>query len=141
MGNNFYLYCEQEKLHIGRSGYGWEFIFEAHPKLNIYSWEDWQEHLDISLRSPNYILIDDENNRLSLDEFVDVVDAKKRQERYGEGKLLNHFDELQREEFEKRILLRQQRGLPFTDIKLKETSVCNVWKDADGYAVVLGEFA
>ena len=42
MGMNFYAINDQgERYHIGKSSSGWEFHFEAHPELGVYSSTQW----------------------------------------------------------------------------------------------------
>ena len=129
MGTNYY--CGD--LHIGKSSYGWEFTFQAHPKHDIMCKNDW----DMYLKDKR--IIDEYDRELTFEEFQDVVVPSKREERYG-GKLLNHFDEMQKDEFRRMQKFAWENRVPVY-ITQEEVNPPNVWKDSQGYAFSIGEFS
>lgn len=52
MGTNYYVkknHCDScdryDTIHIGKSSYGWVFMFRAHEDIPLLSWKQWKEYL------------------------------------------------------------------------------------------------
>lgn len=82
MGTNYYVESdppcptcghEKERLHIGKSSLGWQFLFAPYPDLGLTSWKAWRAYLE---KRPG--LIRDEYGRaMPLDEFAALVASKQ----------------------------------------------------------------
>lgn len=55
--------------HIGKSSYGWRFLFHALPSIN--SWREWKEYLK------DKIIVNEEREEISIDDFELMIKAKK----------------------------------------------------------------
>lgn len=80
MGTNFYVDIEPpcqhcgrggERLHIGKSSAGWQFLFEAHAALGLTSWHAWKAYL----RGRN--IWDEYGGRFRLADFELIVERKQ----------------------------------------------------------------
>lgn len=79
MGTNYYLKsiaCKtcghsQTELHIGKSSMGWKFLFNGNDfyRSNFDSWMEEFKH-------PNKQIYDENNQKLTLEEFLDIVEKK-----------------------------------------------------------------
>ena len=89
MGCNYYAVkkkpsIKKEPLHIGKSSAGWKFLFQGYqdkemnwnePPLNINSIEDWKEYL----KNDELVILDEEDNELSYDDFFKLVEKKQKE--------------------------------------------------------------
>jgi hypothetical protein len=75
MGCNFYLHpqadcpcCKRpyERLHIGKSSYGWCFSLHVIPDLGIHTLEDWQERWS----QPGAFIRDEYGDEVSPEEML-----------------------------------------------------------------------
>jgi hypothetical protein len=85
MGTNYYAHtnvCKccnrpEEKVHIGKSSYGWTFTFHAIKDLydveDIVSYKDWLKFLS----KENVKIVDEYGKECSLDDFKKIVEAKR----------------------------------------------------------------
>ena len=77
MGLNYYaqvnrcFHCERsEEVHIGKSSFGWKFLFNPYKE----SWKEWKEFL-------SEIPIKDEYGvQVSFEEFVQKVEKKQKED-------------------------------------------------------------
>ena len=85
MGTNYFSVDETNNitLHIGKKSAGWQFIFHAHPSMNLFSYEDWSEYLT-SDDTPQ-IIENEYGERIEAPQFLDLV-VKSRKEK-------SHYDE------------------------------------------------
>ncbi len=82
MSTNFYARnnpCEtcgrsNEEIHIGKSSCGWTFAFHATDEIRSY--KEWL----IFLSKKDIKIVDEYNNKWSLQEFIDLVESKRRAE-------------------------------------------------------------
>lgn len=94
MGVNYYCKEGNDLLHIGKSSYGWQFVFRAYPEKDIFSRRDWIAYM-IENQS---IIVDEGQEEISLQDFIDKTNTEKRQKQYNrkqEGTLKNQFNWLQ----------------------------------------------
>lgn len=146
MGMNYYARNKNtgERIHIGKSSYGWDFLFEACPRENLFSFGSWIVFLEEF--SKDFEIIDEENRTVSNKDFIHVVSPASRTKKYREymndekAELSNHFYHRQLEEFERTRKTAENNGFPYLG-KVKDMQPCNIWRDADGYSVMLGEFS
>ena len=85
MGTNYYLErtCPisdsvTERLHIGKSSYGWKFLFNSNNGVNK-SFSDWRAILE--LRSNQ--IVDEYGKRISLYEFYTIIHEKQSHKDHG----------------------------------------------------------
>jgi hypothetical protein len=80
MGANFYGYrrstdlvtVTEEKVHLGLSSMGWQFLFQADRDRGITGIQSWLRQLD------GFFLITDEYGApYSADEFLEYVEARR----------------------------------------------------------------
>ena len=57
------------RINIGKSSSGWKFCLHIYPKHNINSFKDWYD----ILKNDEYIIVDEYNNVISLNEMIDKV--------------------------------------------------------------------
>ncbi|MGX7709216.1 hypothetical protein [Methylobacterium sp. Gmos1] len=62
---------DSEKLHIGKSSLGWEFLFVPYPEHGLTSFAAWKEYLQ------SREIVDEYGRVVSLADFVSLVEAKK----------------------------------------------------------------
>lgn len=152
MGMNYYFERVdlKKKWHIGKSSYGWEFHFEAHPELDVYSSEQWLNYIAEGLSKTFWKtyaphsefksrLIDEEGKDIAFEEFLNVVSTEKRKESY-KGEIKSYYRYLQEEEYNRMVELRKERGI-LLDIQLEDIHPSNCWLDDSGYSVSIGEFS
>lgn len=129
-------------IPIGKSVYGWEFLFKAYPKENLFSFNDWIVFLDERLKE--YEIVED-SKVIPFKKFVEIVSTESRKKQFRESsnnekaELNNHFYERQVEEYKRKREFSESHGVPYL-VKLKDIQPDNIWLDADGYSVILGEF-
>jgi hypothetical protein len=81
-GTNFFFttepcpYCHRssEKIHIGKSAYGWSFSFQGHPDLEIMSYCAWLYKFKYT---PGWIIVDENDEAISYEDFTSMVEHKK----------------------------------------------------------------
>lgn len=79
MGTNYYVgrpgRCAScggdQPLHIGKASIGWAFCFRAHGDLGLASLKEWRAYLQ------DKEIHDEYGTRVSLDDLLRLVDAKK----------------------------------------------------------------
>ena len=91
MGTNYYVVPNRpsvsEPIHIGKSSYGWKFLFEIQhnpwwdgPPVN---WDTYEEVLDWlkknTVESDSYVIIDEDDRLISYDDFVELVQEKQKE--------------------------------------------------------------
>lgn len=62
-----------DKLHIGKSSFGWNFSLCIYPTLNIYNLKDWIELFDNS----EYEILDEEDRVVSKEEMLSTITERK----------------------------------------------------------------
>lgn len=88
MGTNYYAVPNRpsvtEPIHIGKSSYGWKFLFQRqNDKWNKppVVWNTYGQVLDwlykYTVESPIYVIMDEYDKIISLDDFIDLVDSKQ----------------------------------------------------------------
>ena len=81
MGTNYYYIkdpCEHcgrgdERLHIGKSSYGWEFTFCGHKEEGIESLEDWK---GVLMKAPG-IIKDEYGRQVTLTDLLKLIESKR----------------------------------------------------------------
>jgi len=140
MGMNFYLSpkpikcpsCgkDGEKIHIGKSSYGWAFSFQAHPDLDIMTYQDWlrtmKEHKD-------WVIIDENDEEISYMDFLSMVQHKK--DGICSARLSNGSYPLNAKE--KEYLERQSTRKEIWESQEK----CHFWVDEGNYGFTDLEFS
>ena len=91
MGTNYFLVrnrpTTREPYHIGKSSCGWKFHFqEQHEPWNDppIVWSNYQEVKDtlkrLTVDSTNFIIMDEYDEVIPFDEFIDLVEWKQENE-------------------------------------------------------------
>ena len=118
MGTNYYArynvceHCKRyDQIHIGKASVGWQFTF--HATEEIKSWQDWF----IFLFKPDVYIFDEYNEKVTLDNFRELVASKQKPE------FLNHAKEA----------IKRKATDPFW--KDEES-----YLDPEGYSMSPGEF-
>ena len=85
MGTNYYLVKNKPStdsgLHIGKSSLGWRFLFHKPPiwetdkPLNTF--EQWRDYLKETTESGNYVILNEYDEIVSLDDFLKMVANKQ----------------------------------------------------------------
>lgn len=57
--------------HIGKSSYGWRFLLQVYPQLNINSLEDWKKLLEEGT------IFDEYGDKISKEEMLEEITNKK----------------------------------------------------------------
>jgi hypothetical protein len=79
VGTNYYVVenaCEccnryDEKVHIGKSSWGWAFTFQGYKYDGLTSWQSYKEFLkDKDIR-------DEYGDKIKYDDFVEYIETKK----------------------------------------------------------------
>jgi hypothetical protein len=84
MGTNYYAATDRcphcgradEKLHIGKSSFGWAFLFRAHldyAPRPLTSWAAWRE----LLAQPGTVITNEYDEVVALEDFESMVDGKR----------------------------------------------------------------
>ena len=88
MGTNYYTikrcdHCHhEERLHVGRSSYGWCFALATHPSIGIASLDDWRRKF-----AEDGITIEDEYGQtMTVPEMITEIT-----ERVGSGRKYSDF--------------------------------------------------
>lgn len=90
MGTNYYLRNGEEELHIGKKSYGWEFSFQAYPRLGIFSVTDWKNAFD----NVEAQIVNEYNEVFSVEEMCEIIDSACPGSNFSDERLnLNHCDE------------------------------------------------
>ena len=83
MGTDYYLRKKKprivrvyDKLHLGKSSCGWWFNFQE--QENIHSFEDVKKLID----SGEYFIIDEYGKKHTPDEFYELVEHKKQNDKF-----------------------------------------------------------
>ena len=71
MGTNYYAKVGKEKIHIGKSSYGWTFCF--HATDTIKSYEEWIKFIE----NNDIKIIDEYFEEFDLMFFVKLVESKR----------------------------------------------------------------
>lgn len=89
MGTNYYLVKNrpsvEKGLHIGKSSIGWRFLFhkpsvwEVDKPLNTF--EQWREYLTITTENGSHVIINEYDEIVSLDSFLELVSIKQNENR------------------------------------------------------------
>ena len=88
MGTNYYAVRTRptvgEPVHIGKSSWGWLFLFQAqdnpyhNPPIVWNRYEDVIDWLrEYTLGDNDYVIMDEYDNIVHLDEFIRMVDEKQ----------------------------------------------------------------
>ncbi|MBR3445591.1 MAG: hypothetical protein IKH14_07000 [Prevotella sp.] len=91
MGTNYYAVknrpTTQEPIHIGKSSIGWLFCFERQhipwndPPVEWNTYEQVKDWLiKYTVESDYYVIINEYDEIISFDEFVEMVDEKQNDE-------------------------------------------------------------
>lgn len=79
MGTNYYVttrpcnHCARydQKLHIGKSSFGWSFMFRGYKALDLVCWQQWKHYLqDKHIR-------DEYGREMIYDIFVEMIETYK----------------------------------------------------------------
>ncbi|TNC14946.1 hypothetical protein FF100_05060 [Methylobacterium terricola] len=80
MGTNYYVdfkppcpCCGEggEKLHIGKSSGGWEFLFAPYPEHGLTSFAAWKDYLK------DRTILNEYGDTITLADLINIVEAKK----------------------------------------------------------------
>jgi len=129
MGTNYFHQkkkCENlistgYKKHIGKSSFGWQFLFRGYRDEDLVSYEKWIKELE----NPDKEIVDEYNETISLEAFKEMVGIKN------DG--LNHYNVLS--------------NCPMTDDELKYCYLLpddiskEIWKDDEGHSFVEWDFS
>jgi len=77
MGCNYFIRynnckcCKRyDELHIGKSSFGWDFLF--HETSTIKTYKDWV----VLLSQPDTLIVDEYGEEISFNKFIDKVMSK-----------------------------------------------------------------
>jgi len=87
MGTNYYAVKKKptivEPLHIGKSSYGWKFLFHEVNKYNsfdddleIHTFEQWKEFLETN---DEIVILDEYDRKVSVKEFLELIEEKQKE--------------------------------------------------------------
>lgn len=91
MGTNYYAVrnrpTTQEPIHIGKSSWGWKFLFQAHNE----TWEDppvvWNTYEQVyewlfkyTVESDEFVIIDEYDQIVSFADFIKMVKDKQNED-------------------------------------------------------------
>lgn len=79
-----------QKIHIGKSSYGWHYALAIYPEYGINNLEDWK---NLFSNKNNYIL-DEENRKVSAEEMLDSI-INRKHKGISEFKTLEDFETAQ----------------------------------------------
>ena len=89
MGTNYYLVKNKPStdsgLHIGKASFGWRFLFHKPPiwetdkPLNTF--EQWRDYLKETTESGNYVILNEYDEVVSLDDFLKMVANKQKEDK------------------------------------------------------------
>lgn len=79
MGTNYYVAMEacphcgrgDDRLHIGKSSAGWEFLFAPYPENGLTSWRAWKTFLK------NRPIVDEYGQPIDLYDLECLIEAKR----------------------------------------------------------------
>ena len=85
MGTNYYLVKNRPStdsgLHIGKSSFGWRFLFHKPPICEtgkpLNTFEQWRDYLKETTESGNYVILNEYDEVVSLDDFLKMVANKQ----------------------------------------------------------------
>ena len=88
MGTNYYVVKNgpsvEEPIHIGKSSYGWLFLFQAQNERwhePPVVWQTWSQVLDwlqsYTVDRADYVIMDEYDRVISLEDFIDLVESKQ----------------------------------------------------------------
>ena len=88
MGTNYYAVrtrpTVEDPVHIGKSSWGWLFLFQSQDNSYHYPpivWNSYDEVKDwlrkYTVDSNDYVIMDEYDNIVQLDELIDIVDEKQ----------------------------------------------------------------
>ena len=88
MGTNYYTikrcdHCHhEERLHVGRSSYGWCFALATHPSIGIASLDDWRR----KFAEVGVSIVNEYEEPVTVDEMLSCVTARE-----GSGRKYSDF--------------------------------------------------
>lgn len=92
MGTNYYIRKDGKEIHLGKSSYGWQFIFQ--PQLGYY--ENTRSSINRFLKLNKNDFYDEYDQSVIVEEFWDMVEQKKDgltlKSYYGYPKCLRFYD-------------------------------------------------
>lgn len=87
MGTNYYLVKNRPSidsgLHIGKSSYGWRFLFrrpsgwDVDTPLNTF--EQWRDYLKETTESGTHVIMNEYDEIVSFDWFMEMVAEKQKE--------------------------------------------------------------
>lgn len=89
MGTNYYAVQKKptiaSPLHIGKSSYGWKFLFhevnrgfcEYDYDLEIHTFEQWKDYLQ---NNKEIIILDEYDRKISVKDFFELIAEKQKNE-------------------------------------------------------------
>lgn len=88
MGTNYYVVRTRptidRPIHIGKSSYGWKFLFQEQedlwndPPVSWHSWKDVIKWLtEFTMDNKDYVIIDEYDHTVDLSDFIDLVESKQ----------------------------------------------------------------
>lgn len=86
MGTNYYAVKKKptigEPLHIGKSSYGWKFLFQEINKYNgfdenleIHTYKQWKDFLE---NNDEIVILDEYDEQISAKDFLQMVEEKQK---------------------------------------------------------------
>lgn len=73
MGTNYYINCEDNTVHIGRSSFGWQFIFQT----NTNYYESNKLGINRFLKLHKDQLYDEYGTNINIKDFWELVEKKR----------------------------------------------------------------
>jgi len=132
MGTNYYYEdISGKKYHIGKSSYGWQFSFQAQPKLDVYSNRQWKSFLSEKQQEYNFhnvneksIVVNEYDERVDIDEFFDDI--------------VSHSVRLKRWQNDDNSRKKLKNQTDYVEGSYYEGQYYN---DIDGYSFTIGDFS
>lgn len=99
MGTNYYYKGKKKDYHIGKSSYGWAFLWHYEERLDIHGRDQWHFFLSWEESERGKPVIEDEYGRdISVREFFEITHPDYRKVFYApDGTLRYNEDELDNE--------------------------------------------
>ena len=90
MGTNYYVVSTKptvhHPIHIGKSSAGWKFLFHSVNAYDNYISDDplnnfpqWKKFLEEQTSNGNIVIMNEYDEIVSLDEFLNMVEKKQRE--------------------------------------------------------------
>lgn len=99
MGTNYYARynicdcCDRyNELHIGKSSFGWKFLFRGYTKeedLDIQTFENWKNFL----KSEDVKIFDEYDEKVEYQRFIEFIEKKQNDDKHSNKHDIGYLDD------------------------------------------------